>query len=167
MLSLTRKTDYALAALVDLAKKEPNTASARDLAERLNVPQRALTNTLNQLTHSGLIESVRGAGGGYRLARHPAQINLAALIEAVEGPISLTRCCAEEPDATGKICERMPSCEVRESIHRLHERLMLFLSQVTLHEIASTPANNTEPTISPSVPVPSEGHADQETKPAF
>ncbi|UCE59633.1 MAG: Rrf2 family transcriptional regulator [Phycisphaerales bacterium] len=148
MLSLTRKTDYALAALVDLAKKGLKTASARDLAERLNVPQRALTNTLNRLTHRGLVESVRGVGGGYKLARLPSDISLAELIEAVEGPISLTRCCAEELEEIDRGCDRIMSCDVRASINKLHERLKEFLSQVTLEELAlaSVPAEVADPT---------------------
>ena len=136
MLSLTRKTGYALAALADLARRGPAVASARDLASRVNVPLPALTNILNGLTHSGLICSVRGANGGSRLAKKPGEITLAGLIEAVEGPVKLTRCCPDALEVNPRRCDREASCELRAPLHKVHASFRHFLSQVTLRDLA-------------------------------
>ena len=144
VLSLTRKTDYALAALADMARDGRGGSSARDLSERLQLPVRALTNILNHLKHRGLVLSIRGARGGYRLAKEAKEITLADLIEAVEGPVSLTRCSTpEEPDRPG--CERSQVCEVSEAMQKVHATLLNCLSQVTLQDIAS---NNLPPALS-------------------
>ncbi len=136
MLSLTRKTDYALVALADLARLESGVSSARDLAHRLQVPLPALTNILNRLTHSGLVRSVRGANGGYRLARLPGEITLAELIEAVEGPMKLTRCCSDTIEVDSQKCDREAWCDLRAPLHKVHASFKHFLSQVTLDDLA-------------------------------
>ncbi len=94
MLLLTRKTDYALLALASLARQTPTGASARGLAERLKLPLPVLRNILKQLTSRGVLKSTRGTRGGYRLARSPHHITLAQLLEAIEGPMLLARCCS-------------------------------------------------------------------------
>ena len=136
MLSLTRKTDYALVALADLARRESGVSSARDLARRLQVPLPALTNILNGLTHSGLVRSVRGVNGGYRLAKRPGEITLGELIEAVEGPIKLTRCCSDAIDVDSQRCDLEDSCDLRGPLHRVQASFKRFLSQVTLLDLA-------------------------------
>lgn len=151
MLSLTRKTDYALVALVDLARRSGKMASARELAQRLHVPPRALTNVLNRLKHHGLVTSVRGSVGGYRLAKVLKEITLAELIEAVEGPVKLTRCCTSDKDADNRKCERASWCDLSESIQKVHAGFKLFLDQVTLDDLASNrvPKSVARPVIAP------------------
>jgi len=132
---LTRKTDYALAALTDMASNSPDGASARDLSERLRLPLRALTNILNKLTHQGLVESVRGAHGGYKLAKNPKDITLAELIEAVEGKVSLTRC-SGGGNGRGRPCGRVNLCQVSQTMQQVHAVLVNYLTQVNLEHIA-------------------------------
>ena len=69
MLSLTRKADYALVGLVDLARRTPGKASARQIAESSGVPLPMLMNILKELLAGGLVCSTRGVNGGYRLAK--------------------------------------------------------------------------------------------------
>jgi Rrf2 family protein len=137
LFALTRKTDYALAALTDMASNSRNGASARDLSERLHLPLRALTNILNKLTHQGLVVSVRGAHGGYKLAKHPKDITLAELIEAVEGKVSLTRCSAGG-NGRGRPCGRVDLCKVSRTMQQVHAVLVNYLTQVNLEHIASS-----------------------------
>ncbi len=80
MLSLTRKTDYALIAMAELARRAPTMVSVREMSQRLGLPLPALTNILKQLTRSGLVTSTRGPNGGYRLARDPDRITLSELM---------------------------------------------------------------------------------------
>jgi len=135
MLSLTRKVDYALVAMVDLAQRAPELVSAREIAERLHLPLPMLTNILNQLKTAGLVTSCRGVYGGYCLARRPEQISLAELIDAVEGPFRLTVCCGDEPEAEAD-CSRHVVCGVKDPVRRLHRQLREFLGGVSVAHIA-------------------------------
>ncbi|HAU38285.1 MAG TPA: hypothetical protein DCX07_11305, partial [Phycisphaerales bacterium] len=114
MLSLTKKTGYGLIAMTYLARVEGDApASAREIAERFGVPASLLGNVLKELSGAGLVESVRGARGGYRLARPPESINLADLVEVLEGPIRLAECVAEQgglPDDA--VCSLMDRCPI-------------------------------------------------------
>ena len=135
MLALTRKTEYALIAVCHLARTGAGVVSARDIAAEHRVPLPLLMNVLKLLTQGGHIRSVRGARGGYALARPPTEINLASLIEAVEGPVQLVRCAS--PARPGRsACGLVSSCSIRHSVHRVHDRLRDFLSSVTVADVA-------------------------------
>jgi Rrf2 family protein len=86
---VSAKTDYALRAAVELAAAEggPPVKGER-LATSQTIPLRFLENILLQLRNAGLIESRRGADGGYRLARPAAEITLADVIRAIDGPLA-------------------------------------------------------------------------------
>ena len=143
MLSLTRKADYAVVALASLARRGAARTSARELADSTHVPLPVLTNVLHQLLRHGLVTSALGSKGGYRLARPPAEISLAELIDAIEGPFKLTLCCSAaegEPCATdapeAATCDLEDSCQVKEPLQRVHSSLRQFLNQVSLAHIA-------------------------------
>ncbi len=141
MIVLTRKTDYALVAMAELAVQVPRRISARKLAHLAHVPLPVLTNILNQLLHHGLLSSTRGAQGGYCLARTPEEITLAEIIEAVEGPVKLTRCCPGDPsleDPPNK-CDLESDCRIKDSVRHVHERLREFLTTIDLAHIARIP----------------------------
>ena len=90
MLTLTRKTDYALIALSHLAANQGRIVSAREIAGKYRVPLALLMNLLKLCAAAGLVESVRGARGGYRLGKPPEKITLVELVEAIEGPLKLS-----------------------------------------------------------------------------
>ncbi|TVQ54652.1 MAG: SUF system Fe-S cluster assembly regulator [Phycisphaerales bacterium] len=146
MLSLTRKSDYALVALTTMAGRVADTVSARDLAERHDLPLPLLRNILKQLAGAGLIISERGVTGGYQLARRPEQISLAELIDAIEGPTELTRCCGEHGrSATGESCSMESSCPIRRPIARVNGLIRNVLERLTLaHLNANTVPMNLE-----------------------
>ncbi|MGB0714432.1 MAG: RrF2 family transcriptional regulator [Phycisphaerae bacterium] len=99
MLSLTRKCDYALVAMAELARNGRRTISARGLAAEVGIRVPVLTNVLHRLQRHGLVTSRKGARGGYSLSRPPTMITLADVIEAIEGDVRLTPCC----DGSGSI----------------------------------------------------------------
>jgi Rrf2 family protein len=136
VIALTRKTDYALIALANLARNGESSLSASTLSRKLGVPVRTLTNILFRLKHHGIVASTRGILGGYSLAKAPQLITLAELIEAVEGPVRLTLCCNESAEPDERECNLEDSCQIKEPIRRLHAELRAFLQQVTLHDIA-------------------------------
>ena len=138
MLSLTRKADYALVGLVDLARRAPEKASARQLAESSKVPLPMLMNILKELVAGGIIVSTRGMNGGYRLAKDPGEITLRELIHTVEGPINLTMCCAGSTDIEqDQQCDLSGSCPTEAPIHKVNEIFRTFLGRVTLAHLLS------------------------------
>lgn len=138
MFALNKKTGYALIAMAHLAGLEPGeVASAREIAERFDVPRALLTNVMKQLAAARYLDSVRGVRGGYRLARAPEAISLAGLVTAIEGPIRLAECVAV-PGRQGdrRPCRRLDDCPIADPVHRVHRRLSDFLKTVTLADIA-------------------------------
>jgi len=138
VLALTKKTGYALVAMTHLATLDGGTASAREVAHLVGAPVALLMNVLKQLAAGGFVESVRGARGGYRLARPLDAINLADVVETMEGPVRLAECLARpgaRHECTG---ERMARCPIVDPVHRVQRKLNDFLKKVTLADIVET-----------------------------
>lgn len=135
MLSLTKKSGYALIAACHLARADRPVVSAREIAESHGVPLPLLMNVLKKLSQAGHVRSIRGARGGYSLAVPAAQLSLAAVIEAVEGPVRLVAC-APGPPGPRRGCRRSSRCSVRLPVHKVHERLLKFLVGVTVADLA-------------------------------
>ena len=89
MLKVSQKLEYAIRAMIELAehRDDETLTPAREIAERQQVPLRFLEQQLGALSRAGLVESFRGAGGGCRLARDPADITVAEVADAIEGQI--------------------------------------------------------------------------------
>ena len=94
---ISAKVDYALRATIELAAAAPEQIKGERLAAAQAIPHKFLENILADLRNGGLVASQRGADGGYRLARPPAEITVADVIRVVEGPIASVR--GERPDA--------------------------------------------------------------------
>ena len=136
MLAMTKKSGYGLIAMTHLARLgSGQVASAREISERFGVPKALLMNVLKELSAAGYVESVRGARGGYRLARRPEEINLADLIAVVERPVRLAECVTDQAGDGECTCEVMARCPISDPVHRVHRRLSDFLRKVTLAEI--------------------------------
>jgi len=86
---VSTRGDYAARALLSLALHEDERpTSVKEIAERTNLPQPYLEQILLQVKGAGIVRSKRGVGGGYVLARAPAEITLAEIVAAVDGPLS-------------------------------------------------------------------------------
>ena len=94
---VSAKVDYALRAMAELAAAPPGFVTAEQLSAAQQIPPKFLENILLQLRHAGFVTSQRGAEGGHRLARPPAEITIADVIRALEGPIASVR--GVRPDA--------------------------------------------------------------------
>lgn len=137
MLSLTRKTDYALQALTELVHRAPQTVSARDISDEFGLSLSVLTNVLNQLGRAGLVVASRGVKGGYKLRREPARISVADVIRAIEGPFRLTRCCGgEAPTHHVDPCHLADRCRIANPMRRVHAVIGDVLTWVTLEHLA-------------------------------
>lgn len=110
MLKLGKLTDYAVALTVQLSRENARAShSASHLAEKTGLPEPTVAKVLKKLSQSKIVESVRGASGGYRLARTPAEISICDVIEAMDGPIAITSC-IDENDQT---CSTGAQCPTR------------------------------------------------------
>ena len=103
MLKLSKLTDYAVVALVRLGQKEEVTTSPV-LSRSTGIPEPTVAKVLKILATQGIVTSQRGARGGYRLAHPLEEISIAAVIEAIDGPISLTTC------VDGGDCDARSTC---------------------------------------------------------
>ena len=92
MLQLTKRTEYGLIALIHLADRDGEVVSVREIGEQYPVPRRLLAEVLKDLCNAGMLDSQRGAAGGYRLARPAEQITLGEVVAALEGEPALTSC---------------------------------------------------------------------------
>ena len=114
------------------------TLPALALAEYYGVSPTYLLKHLGRLTEAGILESVPGPSGGYRLARSADEISLAAIIAAIEGPVRLTLCSedrerAEETRCVS--CTLVQRCPVTTGIRTVNDRIVSFLRQVTLQDL--------------------------------
>ncbi len=137
MLTLTKKTSYALIALSHLARCERGTASSREIAEHYSLPPALLTTVLKLLAKNGFVRSLRGSKGGYRLAITPSRVSLSALISAIDGPVRLVECALEgtAPDRPASACRVENRCPVRGAVLRVNRKLLELLEEVTLGDV--------------------------------
>ncbi len=136
MLALTKKTGYGLIAMTYLARLDGRLACSREISETFDVPSGLLMNVLKELSSAGFIESVRGAHGGYCLARRPKKISVAELITVLEGPIRLAECMRKGHKADGEgICRLVDHCPIADPVHRVQRKLSDFLRNMTLEDL--------------------------------
>lgn len=135
MLRIGKLTDYGIVLLAHFAKRAPGaTATARELAAATELPFPAVGKVLKALGQAGILHSQRGAKGGYALARPAASIDVAEIIEALEGPIALMECSAGPGH-----CGQEASCPVRDPWQRIHGTLRETLSRVSLQSLVGVP----------------------------
>ena len=133
MLALNKKTDYGLIALCCMASREDEVVSANTIARTYGMRSGLLMNVLKDLSRSGLINSVRGSHGGYRLARSLEKITLAQLIDAVQGPLRLVPCAGEK--TSDQPCDLAKQCPVSSPVRKVHLKLMDFFHNIKLADL--------------------------------
>ena len=135
MLRLSKKADYALIAMKHLAiRPDAASISAREIAEQYDIPIELMAKVLQRLARRGLLTSHQGTRGGYRLARPAGVISVADIIQAIDGPLTVTAC------STGvESCGQYAKCSVRDPLWRLKDRIVAALVTCSLQEIATDP----------------------------
>jgi FeS assembly SUF system regulator len=131
---LSSLADYAVV-MMSAAARSCGTVrlNATVLAEQTGLPLPTVQKLVSRLSAAGLIESARGTGGGFRLARPPAAISLADIVEAVEGPIALTACV----EGSRHDCATEHSCQVRPHWSPVNDAVRGALAAVTLASLAT------------------------------
>lgn len=130
MLKLTKKVDYALIALMHLAQQgdeSEGASSAREIAAGYGLPPDLLAKILQKLAREGIVTSHQGTKGGYRLGRPAESIDVVRVIEAVDGPLSITQCFSEEGN-----CEQFDTCTIKSPLARLNDQVLRMLGKMTI-----------------------------------
>lgn len=138
MLTLSKKVEYALIALLHMAGKTSyDLTTAKEMADQFSIPGELLGKVLQALARTKLISSTQGSRGGYHLARPVENITLGDVIEAVEGPVVLARC-QEDPAH----CGQFHACTIKEPVHQIHEQLVRYIHGISLGDFrhVATPA---------------------------
>lgn len=130
MLRLSKMTDYGTVVMTTLARHPERLRNAADLAAETHIAAPTVSKLLKALAHSGLVDSVRGAHGGYRLARTAISIPMSEIISILEGPIAMTECAVHD----GK-CGIESDCDVRGNWQLINQAILGALENVTLADM--------------------------------
>jgi Rrf2 family protein len=130
---LTKGADYGARGALYLAKKPRDTVVlVSEIAEAEDLPESYLAKIFQDLAKQGIVRSHRGAKGGFSLARPATEITLRQVVEAIEGPIVLSRCLAPWEG-----CERQETCALHPILREAQESLLLALESASLAELAA------------------------------
>ena len=131
MLRLSKKSDYALISMKHLAMRPETSSSAREISEAYDIPLELLAKVLQRLVRARLLASVQGTRGGYRLGRPAALISVADVIQAVDGPLTVTAC-----SDTDHNCDQFTKCSIRDPLWKIKNRIIDALTTVSVAEMA-------------------------------
>lgn len=121
-----------------LARRQDSGAvPARDLAADMGLPMPTVSKVLKLLSNSELLNSTRGATGGYYLARPADKISLAEVFEVFEGPLAVTEC----SDNSGCVCDLEATCGLKPNWNWINEQLLSTLQSITLQTMAGSVKN--------------------------
>lgn len=136
MLQLTKRTEYGLIALIHMADRPGHVVSVREVGEHYPIPRRLLAEVVKDLARGGLVESQRGAAGGYTLARSADRITLGDVVVALEGA-PLVASCDTHGDVAGSPCDVESVCPIRSPLQRLREGLWKLMERTTLRSLST------------------------------
>ncbi len=145
MIKLGKLTDYAIAVMGQLVHeaadspahdKDGVSSSAHYLASRTGIPEPTIAKVLKMLAKGELVTSMRGAAGGYRLAKPADQISIGEIIAVMDGPIAIVGCVDDEKEH----CNMWDTCPTKENWGRVNDAIKSALDGVKLQDMLSTPA---------------------------
>lgn len=129
---LTARSEYGLLALIDLGVHYGRgPVSAREMSERQCIPLKFLEQLLSALRKAGIVNAVRGARGGFTLARDPREVNVLEVVEALEGPLAPTSCDG------GALCGRSGACAAANVWSRATDALRDVFTTTTLADLSA------------------------------
>lgn len=131
MIKLSKLTDYAVVILGEMARGEGKQQTASGLSAKTGLPEPTVAKVLKLLARGGLISSSRGVNGGYTLTRAPADITMASVITALEGPVVLTSCV----DGADECCSHSPNCSMKGKWNPVNLAMQKALEDVSLAQM--------------------------------
>ncbi len=133
MLRLSKRVEYGLIAMKHFASIDRGTVStAKEIAQKYNIPYELLAKVLQSLSHSRLIQSYQGVRGGYVLAHNPAEIKVADVINSIEkAKPMLAECYVDGPEG----CDIFDDCTIRKPLGKIQKNINSFFETMTIAEI--------------------------------
>ncbi len=137
MLRISKLTDYGTVVLAHLAGDPEAVCSAADVSHATGIAPPTVSKLLKSLARADLVSSTRGANGGYQLTRAPSEISAADVIDALEGPVSITECSGADSQ-----CDYEKICSVGSAWKRINVAIRHALEDVSLIDLlrANRPA---------------------------
>ncbi|NMA61466.1 MAG: Rrf2 family transcriptional regulator [Firmicutes bacterium] len=129
-MEITKKTEYAVSALVELASNPGEYISSKTIAARQDIPANFLPQIMALLGTTGWVLGVRGPGGGVRLEVDPSTITIRDVIELIEGPIAISKCMSHEFS-----CNRDGRCPMQPVWREAQEAFVNVLGQRTIADL--------------------------------
>ena len=146
MITLTRKTEYALISLTFLARRQAagdGAVNSRGIADQFKLPGAMVSNVLKELAGVGMVKSTRGKAGGYELGVDASEVSILDVVGVIEGGVRLVPCCEglnDGGDTAGnnsECCEIEKECVVKGPLQRLQVKMNEFLRDVSLADLLS------------------------------
>lgn len=134
-MKLTTFSDYTLRVLMYLALNRERLATIPEIAAAYEISENHLMKVVHQLARSGVIESVRGKGGGIRLAREPEEIRIGQIVRASEGSAPIVECLSGD----AATCCIAPVCKLTAVLSRAFDALYASLDETTLADLVHAP----------------------------
>lgn len=136
MMKLSTKGRYGVSAIYDIAAHcDKGPVSLRSVAERQGISDHYLEQLMGHLRRAGLVKSVRGAQGGYILAKDPKEITVGDVICIMEGPIAPVGCLLSKKKDDKNYCPKSPTCVTRDVWARVGESISKVLDSITIAEL--------------------------------
>lgn len=148
-MKLSLRGEYALRALLVLGLEyDQSVVRIQTISEQQNIPKRFLEQILNDLKSAGVVQSRRGVAGGYRLAKKPEEITLAAVVRHIEGALAPVSCVSERfyekcscPDES-RCAIRSVMKEIREAVVKIAERVTVAQLCERWHKLQQEPVSS-------------------------
>lgn len=122
--------DYGTIVLTTMAKEPERTQSVVDIVLLTGLPVPSVGKLLKLFIRAGLVLSLRGAKGGYKLSRSPAEISTAQILQSIDGPIGVTECSAHPGS-----CQHEAGCQMRANWQIVNRAMLEALEQITLKQM--------------------------------
>ncbi|TAN45807.1 MAG: Rrf2 family transcriptional regulator [Nitrospirae bacterium] len=134
-MQITRETDYAIRCVLYLSTVKDAVIMMEEISAKMDIPKSFLAKILQKLARRGIVKSFRGVKGGFQLAHNPSQINLADVIEAIQGPLFMNKCIVD-----AKVCSRTGSCSVHPLWRGITDKVVDILRKQNFKKLAEASA---------------------------
>lgn len=135
-MKVSTKSRYAVAAMVDLAQHYGmGPVALRGVADRQQVSEHYLEQLMSSLRRAGLVRSLRGAQGGYELAKEPSTVSVGDIVRAMEGPIAPVDCLLAERSPSNPYCGKTIRCIRRNIWQKMGDSINQTLDAITLKSL--------------------------------
>ena len=140
---ITQKMKYALKALLALAdeaaRDQPRALTIEEIAARSGAPKRFLEHILLEVRNAGVIASMRGRSGGYRLAKNPSEVSISDLLRRIDGPIAPLPCLSRSAYQRCEDCTDEASCRLRRVFSEVFWSYLILIESLSLADMLGTP----------------------------